>query len=535
MNRVLSILKDNLWTIAFTFVSTLYVFFFAINGYGITAERIWCSIAFFFIISVVCLLCDGWRKNVLMSIIAVVGFGPNIVAQSFLLMNHTILKSTDYWVIFDTNPAEAGGFFSGVPFNVFLFASLFTILLVTTLCLSIKKNKNSVVRIPKYIQYLATIILTICCLIQPFRTQVISIDFYKSFYKFNKEKIEVKEFYENRKSLKINCEILLPQSPKTFVFIIGESQNREHMSLYGYPRQTNPEMEKLKAELDIYTDVVSPAIQTLICMKEILTFTNYEQPDMYKKEASLIEILRGGGYKTFWIDNQGGSRGLYAIDIYTPTSYRTIAKMSDYYNDQFIGGFDSVVLPELKKSLQDTASNKFICLHIVGNHFDYESRYEKSFATFTNEPIVSKVKNQLTKEDKHIINCYDNATKYNDYIVSSVIQMLQEVDGLAAMIYISDHGEEVFDTQHYCSRSFEQISTPMCDIPFILWRNDAYRNANPLIIETDRQYCTDDIIHSLMNLAGVRYKLYDPTRDIFSKEFTPKERYVQGKRYDDIQ
>lgn len=376
----------------------------------------------------------------------------------------------------------------------------------------------------------------ICCLIQPFRTQVMGLDFYKSFYKYNKEKKEVQAFFANRKNLKMDCENLLQDhSPKTLVFVIGESQNREHMSLYGYPRTTNPELQKLASELDIYSNVISSNIQTLSCMKEILTFANYERPNLYKQEASLIEIMRDGGYKTYWIDNQGAGGGLGNIDVYTPTSYRSIAQLSDYYQDEPVVYLDSMILPRFAYCLQDTASNKFICLHLFGNHFEYESRYESSFATFTNEPIESKVENELTKEDKQIINYYDNATKYNDYIVSSILKMLQSEKGLAVMLYISDHGEEVFDTEYYYRRSFERISTTMCDVPFILWRNAAYREANPLIIDTSRSYCTDDIIHSWMNLAGVRYKLYESKRDIFSADFSPKERRVQGKRYDDIE
>lgn len=532
MNKIISIVKTNIWALLVVFVTTLYVFLFAINGYGINAARIFCNITFFVIVSIVCLLCDGWRKKALLIALAVISFIPNIITQSFLLMDHTILKSTDYWVIFNTNLSEANGFINGVPLKVFAFAVLYIALLCLTLYQSIKFSKHKITS--KLFQYLAILILIVCCLLQPFRTQVMSIDFYKSFYKYNKEKRDVQEFFANRKGLKIDCQNILQQSPKTMVFVIGESQNRKHMSIYGYPRKTNPELELLQNELEIYTDVVSSDIQTLNCMKEILTFANYEQPNMYKQEASIIEIMRDGGYKTYWIDNQGGGGGLGNIDVYTPTSYRSIAKLSDYYYDAQTIYLDSIILSQLAYCLQDTASNKFICLHLVGNHFEYESRYESSFSTFTDEPIASKVANQLTKEDKHIINHYDNATKYNDYIVSGIIKQLKQVHGLAAMIYISDHGEEVFDTEYYYRRSFERISTTMCEIPFILWRNEEYCSANPLVIETNRPYCVDDIIHSWMSLAGVRYKLYDSKRDIFSSDFSPKERFVQGKNYKDI-
>ena len=106
------------------------------------------------------------------------------------------------------------------------------------------------------------------------------------------------EFYKNRQNLVLEVESAYPEGKNTLLIIIGESQNKTHMQLYGYPRQTNPLLMEIKDELTIYNDVCSPAIHTLTCMKQILTFTNYEQPDMYKKEANIIELLHFGGYKT---------------------------------------------------------------------------------------------------------------------------------------------------------------------------------------------------------------------------------------------
>ncbi|MBN0466987.1 sulfatase-like hydrolase/transferase, partial [Pseudomonas aeruginosa] len=36
-------------------------------------------------------------------------------------------------------------------------------------------------------------------------------------------------------------------TPRTLVLVIGESTSRKHMSLYGYPRETTPQLDALKA------------------------------------------------------------------------------------------------------------------------------------------------------------------------------------------------------------------------------------------------------------------------------------------------
>ena len=54
------------------------------------------------------------------------------------------------------------------------------------------------------------------------------------------------------------------------------------------------------------------------------------------------------------------------------------------------------------------------------------------------------------------INAYDNGTLYNDYIIRTCIEMVRKQDGMSAMLYFSDHGEEVYDCLKNAGRSFVQ-------------------------------------------------------------------------------
>lgn len=530
MSKGFEKISDIFWLIVYSAVISLFVFAFAKDAWNCTTERLLTNIAFFLLLSSSLCICRwldcGNRLFVL--VITFITFVPNIIVLAWLIMDHYVMKSTDFWVVFDTNPAEAAGFFDGVPPKVYIWSTVYTLLcILLSLKIMFKHKKRSWA-----IQLIIMSVLAGILCLQPFRTLIMSVDFYKSFYKYNKEKYQVAQFYKSRENLTVDAQDIIPDENKTFVFIIGESQNREHMSLYGYPRDTNPKLQSLADNLIVYSDVVSPFIQTLPCMKSILTFTNYEQPQMFMKEASMVEIFRDAGYETFWIDNQGSNRGLWAIDFYTPTSYRNIAHMCSIYEDY--GQLDSIVVSRFKKYLNNPAKKKIFFLHLVGNHFNYASRYESSFQRFSDEPVCSKVEAELTKKDIDIINHYDNATLYNDHIVFSIIDELRNLDGIAGLIYISDHGEEVFDTEYTYTRSFERILPAMCDIPFVVWRNEEHRKVIPLTIETSRPYCTDDIIYSWMDFAGIRYHLYDSKRSIFSADFQNKTRMVQGQTYESI-
>ena len=538
MKKIFNYILSNYYVLLYALVLLFFPFLFAFSADNWdTSYRITLNLFYTFFAYVVLLLCQGNLRKILAVAFLLIAFAPNIIVQSFILMgNDVILKSTDFWVVFNTNPSEATNLFATLSAKVFIWGIIYALSAFSSLLLLFKKGKQEY-HIPRYIQIVAIVILIGLSAINPFRSKIPMIDFYKSFYKYQSEMREVAEFYKNRDDITLDVINTLPVGKKTFLIIIGESQNRSHMQLYGYTRPTNPMLMEIKDELTAYTDVCSPAIQTLACMKQILTFTNYEKPDLYKKVANIIELLHAGGYKIFWYDNQGKTgNGAFAIDSYTPTSYRTMAKRSDFYEDERSCAMDSVIPIELSEALSDTAEQKVIFLHLIGNHFDYRQRYDSAFNKFTtNEGTNSPFAEELTQRDLEILNAYDNGTLYNDYIIRTCIEQLRSQEGISAMLYFSDHGEEVYDCMKNAGRSFgEGISPSMCEPPLVLWTNDAYNAISNLHLDSSIPVCTDDIIYGMMDLAGIQYHLYDSTKSIFRQSYIPKERMVQGQTYQSI-
>lgn len=534
MKKITNYIISNYAVILFAVVLFFPLFFAFDADNADLPKRLWTNIAYTLITITVLLVCQDKIRKVLAIILALVSYAPNMIVLSFLIMDNYILKSTDFWVVFNSNPTEAANLFATLSASVYVWCTIYTLLLIFSLViLERAKSKRTM---PYYIQMIALIVLLSVSAILPFRAKVPMIDFYKSCYKYQREMRDVAEFYARRQNIQLDVTCSLPDGKKTFIIVIGESQNRLHMQLYGYTRETNPLLSEIADELICYKDVCSPATQTLASLKQVLSFSNYEHPELYKQEANIIEIVRSAGYKTFWIDNQGKSgNGAFAIDTYTPTSYRTMAKQSNFYDDNKSAARDSSLTPQLEQALNDSATNKVIFLHLMGNHFDYKERYEQSFNVFTstegmNTPYLASLKqNQIDN-----VNAYDNATLYNDYIIRTFIEMLRKQEGISALLYFSDHGEEVYDYQLYMTRSFEMLSPAMCDIPLILWQNDNYRRSSTLSLNADVPTCTDDIIYGIMDLTGARYKLYEPEKSIFSPLYTPKERKVQGISYQSI-
>ena len=93
-------------------------------------------------------------------------------------------------------------------------------------------------------------------------------------------------------------------TPTTLVLVIGESTNRQHMSLYGYHRQTTPRLDALSKELTVFDNVVASRPYTIETLQQALTFADQENPDLYLSTPSLMNIMKQAGYRTYWITNQ---------------------------------------------------------------------------------------------------------------------------------------------------------------------------------------------------------------------------------------
>ena len=59
-----------------------------------------------------------------------------------------------------------------------------------------------------------------------------------------------------------------------YVFVIGESTNRNHMQIYGYNRETNPKLTALQDELTIFKDVISSHAYTIASLTRALRLTD---------------------------------------------------------------------------------------------------------------------------------------------------------------------------------------------------------------------------------------------------------------------
>lgn len=453
---------------------------------------------------------------------------------SFYEIYQTKLSASALFVIFETNAQESLEFLK-VYLNsvIIVFSLVYVVYYVFTVKLihsgKIMLNIKGVSKKWKYILKIGSFFLLLVGLAAiPWRFSDYNL-FYKantSYKEYKATRNLFKEELAQSQSSVLKGVKSLSNAPRLGVVIVGESTTRTHMGLYGYVRETNPLLSGLKEELMIGKDVITPHVHTISALENILTFTSLDNHKP-KQNASVIQLANEAGYETYWISNQRP----VGINETTSTLIGSAATHKKYLNtnDYNRQSYDGDLLPELENVLSDTSKKpKLIFLHLMGTHLGYDKRYPKTFDQFKDKPKTKFPKAKAYR----LINQYDNAVLYNDFIVNQIIKDVKSQEENSFVVYFSDHGDEVFETLDMAGHNEYYGSRAMFEVPFMVWASQKYKAnsswwSQKAAIE-NRPYLLDDFIYSFADLAKIEFKGNRPPKSIFSSSFVPKKRVIKN-------
>jgi glucan phosphoethanolaminetransferase (alkaline phosphatase superfamily) len=327
------------------------------------------------------------------------------------------------------------------------------------------------------------------------------------------------------------------EKPQVVVMVLGESSRADRWSLNGYERSTNPLLAK-EANLVSLSDMITPVSATRLSVPVILTRKPATQSLRAGfAETSFISAYREAGFKTFWLSNQ-----MSFGEFDTPVS--VFAEEADVTRFLNLGGFtnrsdlDDVLLVPLQAAISDLAPKKLIVLHTLGNHWNYSHRYPREFDRWKPSLFgVDKPAYTSLKLKPEINNSYDNSILYTDWLLAQVIALLKAGPALASMMYVADHGQTLYDGS--CKLAFHGHNTQFeFHVPALVWYSDAYAASHADKVTHLRQHsaaplATENIFHSLLDLADIRYTGEQLDRSIFSSQLTRHVRYVDSYGWTD--
>lgn len=441
------------------------------------------------------LVARGRFRSVLLVGIGSLSLVPWLLNVGWFSLSHELLHENQYWAIFDTNLPEVNGFLHMVPcYGYFLLFIALTALLAL-LVMAWRESLREEVRLGWQWKVLCILLFVLPMLLTPTRRSGFPINFYSSFRGYITDLQNMRDFMNQRPNLEGRVICNYGDSARVVVVVIGESFNRNRSNLYGYERITNPRLTQMGDSLIRFQSVSSPDFMTQVCLTKMLTFPDTIQVTRTEVAPTLIEVLKQAGYYTYWLDNQG-SRG--RSDTFIPTSYRMLAAQADFFYVNPNNLQDETLLPILDSVLMDSvAERKVIFLHLMGNHFPYAERVPEYFHKPYTRADRCPSSFQLTKEQMDVYNAYDNSLVYHDDVLYQIIKRSIAHTEVSSVIYLSDHGEEVFDDYLYAGRSHKYKSHNLYDIPCLLYLREK-RN-----LDTNIPYNSGLLAFTILQLCDV--------------------------------
>jgi arylsulfatase A-like enzyme len=304
------------------------------------------------------------------------------------------------------------------------------------------------------------------------------------------------------------------------ILITLDTTRADHMSCYGYHRQTSPNLDKLAEESVLYTNAIAPASWTLPSHASLFTgkFTsshgaNYDPKGplvlsdaitglkkwesmrargLAQNELTLADILRQRGFSTGAVVGGPWLKKMFGLN-----------KGFDYYDDTEIstdnGRLAVQVTDSALKWIEKERNNKFfLFLNYFDPHHPYgpPDGFALSFLPPAQYEELLRGRRTTTGE---MIDLYDAEILYMDHYIGKLFQQLKS-DNLfdeALIVITSDHGEcfgEHGKFLHGDTLYQEEIHVPL----FI-----KYPGKDVLPKRTDESVQLNDIMAIILDMLGI--------------------------------
>ena len=351
------------------------------------------------------------------------------------------------------------------------------------------------------------------------------------------------------------------------VLIIGESFNKRHAQLYGYDKKNMPKQVKLEKSrlLTKMDDAIAPWNLTSFVFKHLMTTYCVGDSGDWCDYPLFCQLFRKAGYRVTFLTNQFLPQAKEAVYDFSGGFFINNEKLSaeqfDVRNDK-LHVFDEGLLQDWdninKNETESAAPTKrpmgyeglnsspvgggqvgaLTIFHLMGQHVNYRTRCPNSKKRWGADCYPNDM--DMPAKRRKMMADYDNAVWYNDSVVNQIIDRFKDKD--AIVIYISDHGEEVFGpgARHFCGRMHDAvIDKRLADeefrIPMWIYCSPKYRARhrdvyNAIRGAKSKRYMTDALSHMLLGLAGIHTPYYNPKYDLLSPQYNEnRKRIIKNK------
>ena len=331
--------------------------------------------------------------------------------------------------------------------------------------------------------------------------------------------MRVNSYPETSAGFTYHAEPVRPDSiPGVYVIVVGETSRADRWQLCGYGRDTNPELSGREGMI-FFPKTLTESNTTHKSVPMILTDLTAVNFDSIDSRKSIITAFSEAGFKTAFISNQ--KRNHSYTEYFAGEADHTLF-LPDTASVQ---PFDEDVVAAFEKLTAESChSRMMIVIHTYGSHFKYNDRYPRSHARFTPDEFADA--NKGCREELN--NAFDNTVAYTDHVLSMMISRLDSLDVPSALIYTSDHGEDIYDDSR--SRFLHSSPTPtyyQLHVPMLVWMSAEQQALQPDAMAAmtanaqGRTCATEDVFHTMLHLAGVTSPRWQPESALTCGKYRP--------------
>lgn len=337
--------------------------------------------------------------------------------------------------------------------------------------------------------------------------------------------------------------IIWEKKPLNIVIIVMDTVRPDHLSTYGYNRETSPNLSKLAESSKVYYNAYSTSGWTVPAHASLFTgifpIVHKATQELWwlnDNLKTLAEILLSKGYKTVGIVGNPMLRKHLNFDQGFIKYYETwkYAEKNAKENPAYFLFRETLIK-------RDKTKPHFIFVNLIEPHSPYDSS-RHFYNKFVSDPSVKIESNMWPflftgqkrfseKEIKHLNELYDAEIFYTDYLIGKMVDALQEEDLWDDTIFIvtSDHGENIGD--HEMMDHVFSLYESIIRIPLLIHYPKLFEPGS----KEDRVVQLTDIFPTLLYLVGVDISKFpshglnllernsERERDIFSEYYYPKQ------------
>jgi len=324
------------------------------------------------------------------------------------------------------------------------------------------------------------------------------------------------------------------------LWIVMDTVRADHLSSYGYYRDTTPAIDEIAAQGALFEQAISAAPWTLPSHASMFTGlyphshgTDAEHQWLDDDFLTVAEVLRAHGWETYGYTNNyfAGPRtnldqGFDTFVVGFPDKAQALPELTNHLRVKFVGQKTQIV------SLQDDGAHRtnetvkkwmndatragrpfFIFINYMEVHAPY--RPPKEFAvpfldrntTFEDAMSVNQDyydyvtgKLEVDSEDFESLSAlYDGALAYLDFKIGQLVDYLRELGVLDSTVVIitSDHGESLGD--HNLMGHQLSVYDTLLHVPLIIRYPDAFDPGT--VVQEGVQLV--DLLPTVLDIAGI--------------------------------